>query len=344
MTNHAVRNILFARLFLAVLLAALLCACGGRGITGEAGCTKGIPDYGRRENWAFFMAGEDKPVDLFIIAPTVHLGKDGAMNAAPDDADYRGSTVGALRMQIGIYAEHCRVFSPYYRQATLAVYGLEEHRRQLYMNIAYADIRAAFMSHARDFPDRPLVLAGFYQGAELALRLLMEFFDEPSYQDRLVAAYIIGWRVTPEDVWRFPHLKMAKGEEDTGVIVSFNSESEHISSSLFVPACRKTYGINPLTWKADCTLGDKRLNKGACFTDYTGIVKREIPALTGARIDPRRGTLKLPDISEKQYPGVLFEDGVYHIYDYQFFYRNLQENVGKRIAAWLKNRKLRAED
>ena len=95
---------------------------------------------------------------------------------------------------------------------------------------------------------------------------------------------------------------MAKGEEDTGVIVSFNSESEHISSSLFVPAGRKTYGINPLTWKADCTLGDKRLNKGACFTDYTGIVKREIPALTGARIDPRRGTLKLPDISENSIP------------------------------------------
>lgn len=30
-----------------------------------------------------------------------------------------------------------------------------------------------------------------------------------------------------------------------------------------------------------------------------------------------------------------FEDGVYHIYDYQCFCRNLQENVGARLDAYL---------
>ena len=34
----------------------------------------------------------------------------------------------------------------------------------------------------------------------------------------------------------------------------------------------------------------------------------------------------------------LFSDGVYHLYDYQFFYRNLQENVGVRLDAYLKDR------
>ena len=29
----------------------------------------------------------------------------------------------------------------------------------------------------------------------------------------------------------------------------------------------------------------------------------------------------------------LFEEGVYHLYDYQFFYRNLEENVQARLAA-----------
>ena len=28
-------------------------------------------------------------------------------------------------------------------------------------------------------------------------------------------------------------------------------------------------------------------------------------------------------------------DGVYHLYDYQFFYRNLQENVEVRLNAYL---------
>ena len=31
----------------------------------------------------------------------------------------------------------------------------------------------------------------------------------------------------------------------------------------------------------------------------------------------------------------IFPDGVYHLYDYQFFYRNLQENVEVRLDAYL---------
>ena len=103
-------------------------------------------------------------------------------------------------------------------------------------NIAYADIRAAFMSHARDFPDRPLVLAGFPKGRNWPCACLWNFLTSHRIRTGWVAATSSAGASTPEDVWRFPHLKMAKGEEDTGVIVSFNSESEHISSSLFVPA------------------------------------------------------------------------------------------------------------
>ena len=31
----------------------------------------------------------------------------------------------------------------------------------------------------------------------------------------------------------------------------------------------------------------------------------------------------------------LFAEGVYHLYDYQFFYRSLQENVAVRLSAYL---------
>ena len=82
------------------------------------------------------------------------------------------------------------------------------------------------------------------------------------------------------------------------------------------------------------------LNLGACFTDYSGAVETEIPALTGAYIDETRGALKVPDVSPEDYPAGLsiFTDGIYHLYDYQFFYRNLQENVQARTAAWLSAR------
>lgn len=33
----------------------------------------------------------------------------------------------------------------------------------------------------------------------------------------------------------------------------------------------------------------------------------------------------------------IFSDGIYHLYDYQFFYRNLQENVEVRLNAYLED-------
>ena len=99
----------------------------------------------------------------------------------------------------------------------------------------------------------------------------------------------------------------------------------------------KTLAINPLNWKTDSTPADKSQNLGACFTDYSGEITSEIPELTGAYIDSERGALKVTDVTPQEYPAGLsiFEDGVYHLYDYQFFYRNLEENVGVRIQAFL---------
>ena len=89
-------------------------------------------------------------------------------------------------------------------------------------------------------------------------------------------------------------------------------------------------------WRTDWKEADKTLNKGACFVDVSGNVIKEIPHLTGAYIDMKRGALKAPDVSPEKYPSGLsiFPQGVYHIYDYQFFYRNLQENVAARIEAY----------
>ena len=107
-----------------------------------------------------------------------------------------------------------------------------------------------------------------------------------------------------------------------------------------IPAGTRTLAINPLNWKTDGTPAGKEENLGACFTDYDGTIVTEIPQLTGAYIDPERGALKVTDVTPEEYPPVLsiFSDGVYHLYDYQFFYRNLQENVSVRLDAYLADR------
>ena len=73
------------------------------------------------------------------------------------------------------------------------------------------------------------------------------------------------------------------------------------------------------------------------LSNSRGAITTEIPELTGAYLDPVRGALKVTDVTPQEYPAGLsiFEDGVYHLYDYQFFYRNLEENVGVRMKAFL---------
>ena len=296
-------------------------------------------DYSDKQNWAYWNDGTDKKADLFIVCPTVDMGKSGNLNADISDEKYRRSFTGALNMELGIYNDCASVYAPYYRQATFPVYNMTEAEREKYLDAAYKDVRDAFLYYADSTPaDRPLILAGFSQGSDMVLRLMKDLFGEEKYASRLAAAYCIGWKLTEDDVKAYPQLKPASGESDTGVIITFNSESESITSSLLVGENEKTYSINPLNWKTDSSKSDKSENPGACFTDYSGQITSEISQLTGAYIDAKRGTLKVTDVSPSEYPGSLFEDGIYHLYDYQFFYRSLQKNVKTRLDSYLNNK------
>ncbi|MBE7019233.1 MAG: DUF3089 domain-containing protein [Ruminococcaceae bacterium] len=292
-------------------------------------------DYSNMFYWSRWNLGEEKEADLFFVCPTVDMGKEGNFNSDITDEKYRQSFDGAINMELGIYEDVARIYAPYYRQATFPVYSLSEEEQEKYLSIAYEDVKQAFLFYAdQTDASRPLILAGFSQGADLIIRLMKDLFDEPQYQRRLVAAYAIGWKLTEDEVAEYPHLKPAKGETDTGVIVAFNSEDKDITSSLIIGEDEKTYSINPLNWKTTSEVADKTLNQGACFTDYSGNIKEEIPNLTGAYIDEERGALKVTDVKPEDYPGKLFDDGIYHLYDYQFFFRNLQENVAKRLSAY----------
>ena len=204
--------------------------------------------------------------------------------------------------------------------------------------MAYEDVKDAFTYYLENYNQgQPIILAGFSQGADMCIRLLKDCFAQEEVNDLLVACYAIGWSITEEELAEYPHLRFAAGEADTGVIISFNSEAEMVTDSLMIPEGTHTLAINPLNWETDGTPAGKEENLGACFTDYSGAIVTEIPQLTGACIDPVRGALKVPDVTAEEYPPVLsiFSDGVYHLYDYQFFYRNLQENVSVRLEAYL---------
>ncbi|MBQ7900617.1 MAG: DUF3089 domain-containing protein [Clostridia bacterium] len=297
-------------------------------------------DYALHDNWAYFAQGDNKESDVFLVAPTVYAGTETSHYLSLDDEKTKASFLGALNMERGIYDESARLYAPYYRQVGLNVYELPGDEREEYLTNSYKDVKDAFLYYfEHENNGRPYILAGFSQGADIVLRLIKDLFDDEKYTQNFVAAYPIGWAYTEDEVKKYPQLKPAQGETDTGVIITFNSEAEFVTRSLMVDENEKTYAINPLNWKTDSTPADKSLNLGAAFTDYSGNITKEIPQLTGAYLDPKRGVLKVTDVLPEDYPPrfSIFEEGVYHVYDYQFFFRNLQENVNKRVDTFIEN-------
>lgn len=297
-----------------------------------------IVDYANEDNWAYFGIGEDKDVDLFLICPTVDMRDE--YNMSMDDEETKASFTGALNMERGIYEDSTRMYAPYYRQAAMKIFDLTEEEREPYLALAYSDISAAFAWYLENENEgRPIILAGFSQGADMCLRLLEEYFGDESLYNQLVAVYAVGWSCTEEMVQKYPHIVPAQSADDIGTVICFDCEAPEVTETVVTPAGTRSYSINPLNWKTDGTVADKSENIGACFTSYSGEIKREEINLCGCYIDEERGVLKVTDVTPADFPPVLpiFPEGAYHIYDYQFFYRNLQENVANRVKIYLES-------
>ncbi|SDL56232.1 Protein of unknown function [Sarcina sp. DSM 11001] len=305
----------------------------------ETADSEAMPDYSKAENWAYFDLGEQKSADLFLVCPTVDTKDE--YNMSMNDEEVKKSFFGALNMERGIYEDCTRMFAPYYRQAALKIYDLSPEDREPYLELAYKDVSAAFSWYLENRNNgRPIVLAGFSQGADMCYRILKEYFSDSALQDQLVAVYAIGWPMTEEMIRLNPQIKPAAAEDDTGVVVTFECESEELAETFICPIGQKGISINPLNWVTDSTPADKSLNAGACFTDYSGGIRREVTGLCGCYIDPERGVLKVTDITPEEFPPILpiLPEGSYHLYDYQFFFRNLQQNVDCRINSYLRNK------
>lgn len=197
------RHFLRTTAALTIALALLFCAALAQEAT----------DYADSSRWAWYEAEEDESVDVFFIAPTNVGGGEGEFYVQSlDDAEAMAAILGAINMQKGIYDGQARFFAPYYRQLTIAAYRLEEEQRLAYSQGAWQDVQDAFAYYmANENDGRAFLLAGFSQGAELGLRLMKEYADDEAFFEQLVAAYLIGWRVTEQDLAQYPALKMAQG-------------------------------------------------------------------------------------------------------------------------------------
>lgn len=117
--------------------------------------------------------------------------------------------------------------------------------------MAFVDIKKAFDHFAANFNHgRPFILAGFSQGGKAVVELIKVMPE--AMRECMVAAYVLGYKVTPDDVRQAPWLVAAKDSTDTGVVICYNSVSDvkHIKPVISAPCAMC---INPVNWRTDAT-------------------------------------------------------------------------------------------
>ncbi len=242
--------------------------------------------------------------------------------------------------QASVFEDACNIYAPYYPQIDASA-GLSmplEQKNNIMDTAVVNPVIEAFTYYLENYNQgRPFFLAGHSQGSNVLLLLMQKLFSSSELQNKLIAAYLIGYSVTGEDTLNFPFLKFAETTDDLGVIVSWNTESDSISGRNPVVE-EGALSINPLNWSRKPDLAPDTLNLGAVFFDRQNNQPRLVPEFTGAYIHPARGTLIAPDPDPDRYiigDGKLFPRGCFHAMDYAFFYSNLKENIAARKEAYL---------
>ena len=139
----------------------------------------------------------------------------------------------------------------------------------------------------------------------------------------------------PKSFPQYPHLRTAKRADDTGVIITYNSQAPGKVKSPFTGG-GETYCINPVNWRTDDKKAEKSEHKGSCFFDFKSgkaTVKKEF---VSARIDPASGGLVVEPAEAGKFDSRALGAKVYHMFDLNFFYYDLQANGKRRISAFWK--------
>ena len=328
---------------LAMITVMVFCLSGCVGTT-VASMGK-APDYSRKECWQQFPK-ITKDVDTFYIYSTTYYEssfKEGAPDYAPlDNPEMLEGAKDEYLTNASVYESSTNVFVPYYRQAGMRYAGEISKKTgnidSAISGIPYDDITAALDYYFKNCNGgRPFIIAGHSQGASMVKYVLKNYFKKhPDYYKRMVAAYVIGFSVTKEDLEKYPHLKFAAGENDTGVIISWNTEGpknvkENAKNAAVLP---NAISINPLNWKLDETYAPASRNLGS-FMPNIKARRYEITDIgADAQVVLARGVVVTNAKWDHPADPEFFGPQSFHEDDYTFYYNNLKDNVAKRIAAY----------
>lgn len=211
-------------------------------------------------------------------------------------------------------------YSPFYRHITIEGWATrDENIINNRFKIAFEDVRNAFETFLKNRPkNRPFVLAGFSQGGKAVVELL-KIMPKDVYQ-QMVAAYVLGYKVTPDDTLTSTNIKAAQGPDDIGVTICYNSVSDvkYIQPVVAAPC---TFCINPVNWRTDdvpATLHD---------TITVSVAQKEkvlvVKGYSGSEYSPIMGFLNVGD---------------FHSAEPWLYKECLEKNIKNRIEVFKKTR------
>jgi len=294
--------------------------------------TSRAPDYSLDSSWSIVTKNPDKAFDVFYVHPTTYGVAKLGLNAPIDNKDICEETDATVLSQVSVFKNECNIYAPRYRQVSIEVLGMSAEKGESYLMVAENDTVAAFKYYLEHYNNgRPYILAAHSQGSDISLRLLKKYRNLVS-NDQLVAAYLVGWTFTDEDLKQID-LPLAVTPEQTGALITWNTVGRGGNSPTLLPGANC---VNPLTWTVTADDEPASLNHGAVIELNDGIVA-QINNFTSARINAAGG-LQIPTPAIVGQLNMRMGKEIYHRYDYAFFYRNIIENVGVRCNAWM-NRK-----
>lgn len=281
------------------------------------------PDYSDTTQW--YIVDRQAAVDLFYIVST-ETG-DYAVGGVP--CHYADTYSDSLRLflfseMIGVddilSGNTLNYYSPYYRQCTLQAFTSDSLMRSR-LPLTIGDVQRAFAYYLEHLNHgRPFILAGFSQGA-IAVIDLLKGMDSATYR-RMVAAYVIGWRVTDGDLAQTHHIRPAKDSADLGVTICYNSVHDN-SCSIPLISDGNRMAINPVNWRTDATPAK--------------LVSPISPDTVTVTLDTNTLLLNVSGYTPTDYILPLIgREGNYHSLELSLYRHCLRHNVALRAERYLK--------
>ena len=337
-------------LFLAIFLSLVFAGCGSD--------DSSAIDYSNSENWLALPSASEanKSIDVFYVYPTEYFASsDGPLIGPIDDPNMVAGAKSALQKQATAFDTIGNIYAPYYRQAdAIRVLSLStiDDVYGVISGIPTADVTAAFDYYLQNYNNgRPFILASHSQGSTVVALLLEDYMKHhPSVYQRMIAAYAIGWSFTPDYFAKNPHLKLADGSDDTGVIISYNTQGPVYTgrNPIVFPGAM---AINPITWTRSEEYASASQNLGSLRLDASGQVVipvqptsmnfadaqiAHIDADTSS-VDPTSDTAVVlcSTVNPASVNSAPLNPGFYHNYDYPFYYEDIRVNAAKRTNHFL---------